>query len=357
MRGGTAMISTRRLWTMAMLVFLLGGLVSCQQAAKEPRSGAIEISGAGATFPAPLYKKWIEEYEKANKDVAITYKGVGSGEGIKRFVNNEVDFGASDAAMTDEQMAKVDRGVKLIPATAGIVVLAYNLKGVKPPLKLSRELYVDIFSGKIEKWNDPRIQKANPGVVLPAKDIILVVRQDSSGTTFAFTNHLSAVSTDWRDKGPGVGKLVEWPAKAMVARGNEGVAGRIKISEGAIGYAEFGYADRAGLSMAQLENKSGNFVEPSPLNGRSTLENTASEMPHNLRLFLPDPAGKNSYPIVTYSWLMLYGKYPDTQKSAALKQFVDWGISTGQEYGPHFGYCPLPHKVADKGRQALAEIP
>ena len=211
------MIITRRLWTMAMLVFLLGGLVSCQEAPKETPSAAIQISGAGATFPAPLYKKWIEEYQKANKDVAVSYQGVGSGEGIKKFVNNEVDFGASDAAMTDEQMAKVDRGAKLVPATAGIVVLAYNLKEVTAPLKLPRDVYVDIFWGKIKKWNDPRLQKANPGAKLPDKEILLVVRQDSSGTTFAFTNHLSAVSDDWRDKGPGVGKLLEWPRNKMVA--------------------------------------------------------------------------------------------------------------------------------------------
>ena len=192
----------------------------------------------------------------------ISYEAVGSGEGIKRFMDQEVDFGASDAAMSDEQMTQVARGVKLIPATAGTIALACNLKGLTGPLKLPRDVYVDIFLGTIKDWNDPRLLQANPGLNLPANPIILVTRLESSGTTYALTNHLSAISPAWRDRGPGVGKLIEWPTHPMTARANEGVAGRIKITEGSMGYAEYGYAQRAGLPMAWLESKAGNFIAP-----------------------------------------------------------------------------------------------
>lgn len=346
----------RNLFAVAILGLIAFLLVSCDQTQSKKQPAETQVSGAGATFPAPLYKKWIEAYEKTHKETNIEYDPVGSGEGIKRFVRNEVDFGASDAAMTDEQMAAVKRGVKLIPATAGIVTLAYNLKDVHSPLKLPRDVYVDIFWGKITRWNDPRIAKANPGVKLPDREIFLVVRQDSSGTTYAFTNHLSAINREWRNRGPQAGKLINWPAKTMVARGNEGVAARIKISEGAIGYVEYGYAQRAGLSMALLENKSGNYVQPLPEKGSLTLANTAQQMPESLRMFFPDPDGKDSYPIVTYSWIMLYDSYPDLKKGSAVKDFVKWGISEGQKYGSDFGYCPLPKQVAQLGAAAVDKV-
>ncbi len=231
-----------RMSAIAIMILLLGLLCSCERKAQEAEPGGIQISGAGATFPVPLYKKWIEEYRKAREDVAVSYEAVGSGEGTRKFMNQEVDFGASDAALNDEQIANMERGANLIPATAGIIVLAYNLKGLNGSLKLPRDVYVDIFSGAITSWNDPRIKGANPELNLPSKGIVLVTRLDSSGTTFAFTNHLSAVNKEWRDRGPGVGKVVQWPANTMTARGNEGVAGRIKISEGAIGYVEYGFA-------------------------------------------------------------------------------------------------------------------
>ncbi len=349
------MIANR--WTAALMVVLVSGLLaSCQRQVKEAESPKIKISGAGATFPAPLYKIWIETYQKAHKDVAISYDAVGSGEGIKRFQNQEVDFGASDAAMSDEQMDKVARGVKLIPATAGTIVLLYNLKGLAGPLKLPREVYVDIFSGKIKMWNDPRITQANPGLNLPANAIILVTRLDSSGTTFAFTNHLSAISPTWRDQGPGVGTYVQWPVNSMTAKGNEGVAGRIKLTDGAIGYVEYGYAQRAGLPMAWLENKAGNFIEPTLDSGRDTLVNTQQDMPANLRMFSPDPPGKSSYPLVTYSWILLYGSYPDTEKGAVVKDFVKWGITDGQSYAESLGYCPLPDFIRGLATKAIAEI-
>ncbi len=338
-----------------MIVLVSGLLASCEPA-KETGPPQIKILGAGSTFDAPLFKKWIEEYQKAHKDVAIKYDSVGSGEGIKRFLNQEVDFGASDAALTDEQMAKVARGAKLIPATAGTIVLLYNLKGLDGLLKLPREVYVSIFSGKITRWNDPLIAQANPGLNLPDSAIILVTRLDSSGTTFAFTNHLGAISPTWRDRGPGVGTLVQWPKNSMTAKGNEGVAGRIKLTDGAIGYVEYGYAQRAGLPMAWLENKAGNFVQPTPESGRDTLLNTQADMPANLRMFFPDPPGQSSYPLVTYSWILLYGNYPDAKKGAVVKDFVRWGVTEGQNYAESLGYITLPDFIRDLSVKAIGEV-
>jgi phosphate transport system substrate-binding protein len=346
----------RRIFIVALIALSAALLLSCSKNEPESKSAGVRITGAGATFPEPLYKKWIEQYTGRHPDVSISYKGVGSGEGIKRFIKGEVDFGASDAAMNDEEIAMVDRGVKLIPATAGIIVLAYNLGSLDGELRLPRQVYADIFLGKIKYWSDPRIKKANPGLNLPSREIVPVTRQDASGTTFAFTNHLSAISEEWRNRGPGAGKVIEWPCNHMVARGNEGVAGKIKMSVGSIGYVEYGYAARAGLAMAWLENRAGSFVRPMPDSGSDTLANTVSQMPENMRLFMPDPPGKDSYPIVTYTWLLLYGKYPDAKKTAALEKFLQWGIKEGQQYGPALGYCPLPSGVVERARKALNEI-
>jgi phosphate transport system substrate-binding protein len=316
--------------------------------------GTMHIHGAGATFPAPLYKKWIEEYQKRRPEVMVSYDAVGSGEGVKEFMAGRVEFGASDAAMSDAQIAEVARGVQLVPAVAGSIVLAYNLEGLAGELKLTRDVYVDIFLGKIKSWDDLRIKRINPELNLPKSDIALVVRQDSSGTTYAFTNHLSAISDEWRDRGPGVGTLVDWPGNAMAARGNEGVAGRVKLSKGAIGYVEYGMARRAGLSMAWLENKAGQFIEPHGGSGLATLLNTS--LPENLRVFFPDPDGQDSYPIVTYSWLLLYKQYDDAQKLAALKQFVRWCLTAGQESNESLGFVRLPPQIIARTMEALDSI-
>jgi phosphate transport system substrate-binding protein len=265
-----------------------------------------------------------------------------------------VDFGASDAAMSDEEIAEVTRGVQLVPALAGSIVLAYNLEGLGGPLKLTRAVYVDIFLGKITSWDDPRIQQVNPDLKLPRQAIVLVVRQDSSGTTYAFTNHLSAVSEEWRDRGPGVGRLLEWPGTAMAARGNEGVAGRIKISKGAIGYVEYGIARRAGLPMTWLENKAGQLIQPHGGSGLATLLNI--QMPENFRAFAPDPDGEDSYPIVTYSWLLLYRRYDTPEKVAALKAYVTWCLIDGQEFSESLGFVRLPPRVATRAVHAVGSI-
>lgn len=315
-----------------------------------------DIVGAGATFPAPLYQRWIKEYGKYKPDISIFYDAVGSGEGTKRFMAHSVDFGASDSAMTDKQIDAMDDGVQLIPATAGIIVLAYNIPDVTGELKLSREVYADIFLGKIRYWNDPRIVELNKDLNLPKLNIVTITRSDSSGTTWAFTNHLSRISRDWKLRGPGVGKKLDWPGNSMSSRYNEGVATRIRHSWGSIGYVEYGVAKRAGLHMASLENKAGNFIKPTAQSGTVTLANTAKNMPENLRMFLPNPDGETSYPIITYSWLLLYKKYADKEKSKLVKEFVQWGLGQGQSYAPEYGYTPLPEDVVSSASSGLNSV-
>ena len=332
------------------------GPVAYAQGAKASEGGTLALQGAGATFPAPLYKQWIAAHKKVEPSTAIKYAVVGSGEGVTRFLADSVDFGASDAAMSDTQIGAAKHGAILIPATAGMVVLAYNLPGLNGPLKLNRETYVALLMGKIPRWNDARIAATNPGLNLPNREITLVARQDSSGTTFALTNHLSAISNQWRDRGPGVTKLVSWPEGTMVVRGNEGVASRIKLSVGSIGYIEYGFAKAIGMPVALLENKEGNFVAPGPETGEKTLATNLSRIPANLRAFIPDPDGADSYPIITFSWLLLKERYADPAKAAALKRFVAWGLGEGQGYSSELGYIPLPVDVAARGKAALARI-
>jgi phosphate transport system substrate-binding protein len=315
-------------------------------------AAATQLQGAGATFPAPLYQRWIAEYTKANQDLQINYQGVGSGAGIKQFTQNLVSFGASDAAMTDKEIAAVKQGVVLIPATAGSIVLAYNLPGVEN-LKLSREAYVGIFLGSITKWNDPAIAKANPGVTLPNIAITACERSDGSGTNFVFTKHLSAISPDFKDK-VGEGTSVTWPT-GVAGKGNDGVTALIKQNKGAIGYVEFGYAKNNKLSFAALQNKAGEFVTATTASGAATL--AATQFPGNLlRAWPSDPEGKDCYPISTFTWLLLYQKYDNVQLAEAVRKFVSWGLADGQKFSEDLGYIPLPKEVVEKDLEALKSV-
>jgi len=348
---------TVRGFTLSVFVFLACvNLLGCggSSASNAVPPGTIQIRGAGATFPGPLYRKWLEEFHKRRPQVDIDYDEVGSGEGVKQFMAGTVDFGGSDAAMSDEEIASVQRGVQLVPMTAGAIVLAYNLDGLGGPLRLKRDVYVDIFLGKITHWDDPRIKATNPNLTLPNQDIVIVAREDSSGTTFAFTNHLSAISPEWRDRGPGVARQPNWPGTVMRVHGNEGVAGRIKISKGAIGYVEYGFAERLGLPTAWLENKAGQFIQPHGGSGLATL--MSAELPENLRAFFPDPEGKDSYPIVSYTRLLLYKKYDDPQKVAALKEYVKWCLTVGQEFNESLGYLRLAPQVATRALSAVDSL-
>lgn len=312
----------------------------------------IQLTGAGASFPAPLYQRWFVDFNKKYPKVQISYQSIGSGAGVEQFTAGTVDFGASDVAMKDEEVAKVQKGALMLPMTAGSIVLAYNIPGVETGLKLPRQVYVDILLGNIKTWNDPKITAANPGVNLPNLPIAVVSRSDGSGTTGVFTKHLSAIGPDFKTK-VGEGKTVKWPV-GISAKGNEGVTAQIQQTQGAIGYVEYSYAKQTGLKYAALENKAGNFVVPTEESASKTL--AAVTLPENLRAFIEDPEGADSYPIVSYTWLLVYKQYPDAAKAKAVEAMIEYGLTEGQKNSPELGYIPLPQNVIDKVAAAADAI-
>lgn len=322
---------------------------------KPPLQGNVALTGAGASFPAPLYQNWFVQLNSEIPELQVNYQSVGSGAGVEQFTTGTVDFGASDVAMKDEEIAKVSKGVLLLPMTAGSIVMAYNLPGVEG-LKLSREAYVGIFDGNITNWNDPKIAEINPDLTLPDQPITVVHRSDGSGTTGVFTKHLSAISPEW-ETAIGQGKSVEWPTskgKFIGGKGNEGVTAAIQQNAGAIGYVEYGYAKNNSLTMAALENQAGNYIEPTDASAEKTLD--AVILPENLREFITDPAGDESYPIVTYSWILAYKQYDDPQKAIAIEAMIEYGLNQGQEASAQLGYVPLPPSVREKVAAAADEI-
>lgn len=338
----------------AILAFASGCGSQPEPVNAAPRD-AMLLKGAGATFPAPLYKQWFATYEHDHPKTAISYDVVGSGEGVRRFIganirgDEQVDFGASDAAMTDEQISQVPGGALLLPLTGGCVTLSYNIPGLRGDLRLSRRAYAGIFLGQITNWSDPLIAESNPGVTLPDLSLVTVVRQDSSGTTYAFTKNLDAVSDAWRNR-YGAANLISWPGNAMRAEGNEGVAGRIQHADGSIGYVGYEFAQRLGLQTAFIENKSGAFVKPTAQSCADAL--AAAELPENLRVYVPDPASPNAYPVATFTWVLLRRNYP-VEKAAALHDLFAWCLGSGQQAAPSLGYVPLPAAVASKALAAL----
>ncbi len=311
----------------------------------------VKLQGAGASFPAPLYLKWFKTYSTAHQSVQVDYQSVGSGSGVKSFIDRTVDFAASDAAMKPEDIAKVEGGVQLLPMTAGSIVLAYNLKEV-PTLKLTREAYVGIFSGKITKWNDPIIAKANPEAKLPATPINVIVRADSSGTTFVFSKHLSAINKDF-ESSIGVNNMPNWPVGTK-SKGNEGVTASILTTPGSIGYIEYGYAHSQNLTTAALQNKSGKFVTATAASGAAALSSV--ELPPDMIVWVSDPEGPEAYPIVTFTWMLLYKKYADKGKLEALKGLLDYSLTEGQKDSESLGYIPLPDAIAIKVKAAADAI-
>jgi phosphate transport system substrate-binding protein len=312
----------------------------------------VQLIGAGASFPAPLYQRWFQDLNQKYPNLQVNYQSVGSGAGVEQFTKGTVDFGASDVAMKDEEIQKVtDGGVLLLPMTAGGIVLAYNVDGVEN-LQLPRQVYTDILLGKITNWNDPAIAKANPDAKLPDQKITVVHRSDGSGTTGVFTKHLSAISPEWKDK-VGEGKTVQWPT-GVGAKGNEGVTAQIQQTPGAIGYVEYGYAKNNNLNAAALENKSGKFIKYDEQSASKTLE--AVELPENLRAFIADPEGDDSYPIVSYTWLLTHQKYPDATKAKALEAMIEYGLTEGQKIAPELGYIALPPNVRQKVASAADQI-
>jgi phosphate transport system substrate-binding protein len=343
---------------------LLGSLLACSmqgpgKAKPQVPPGSVLLQGAGSTFPSLLYNQWFAAYEQTHPQTVITYDSVGSGEGIRRFLGrnvkdeDKVDFGASDAALQDNEIAQAPDGVVMVPVTAGGVALAYNLPEATPELKLSRKAYAGIFLGEIKNWNDPLIAAANPGVKLPRLTIVTVVRWDASGTTFALTKHLDAISEKWRSQ-YGASEVVDWPGNAMRAKGNEGVAGLLQQSVGGLAYVGSEFAHKYGLRAALLENKDGLFVKPNEESIRAAL--ASAQMPENLRVYVPDPSGPEAYPIATFTWILLRKNYADPAKAKAIRDLFAWGLGDGQHYASDLGYVPLPPGVVEKAQAALQTV-
>lgn len=317
------------------------------------QADTITLNASGATFPAPLYGRWFAEYSILHPDVHVNYQSVGSGQGIKSFTDGLTDFGGSDAAMSDQEIASVKQGgVFLLPMTAGSIVLSYNLPGIMDSIKLPRTVYPAIFLGEITKWNDPKIVAANPGVTLPNIPITVAYRADGSGTTYNFTNHLAAISPEFKTK-VGGGKLVKFPV-GVGGKGNEGVSALIKQTPGTIGYIEYGYAQQIKLPMATLENQAGKFVVPTPDSGSTALGQV--ELPENLRAFVTDPAGDGSYPIVTFTWWLVHSQYSKPGVADAVKALARWCLTDGQKLAPELGYLPLPANVVQKVQTSVSQI-
>lgn len=339
-----------KFWASTALVAICVVPFACGGGNEEVKT--ITLQGAGASFPYPIYDAWFKAYNEQDPSIRINYTKTGSGAGIRSFLNEEVDFGASDAAMKDEEIAKVKRGAVLLPMTAGSIVLAFNLEGVDE-LKLSREAYAGIFLDKIKKWNDPKIATTNEGVELPDLEISIIRRADSSGTTYVFTKHLSAISEEWA-QGPGTGKTVQWLGNNYGGKKNDGVAALLTQTPGSIGYVEYGFAHNSKLPMVQLENKAGKFITPSLESASASLGAVA--LPENLIAWISDPEGEGSYPIVTYTWMLLYKKYPDADKAAALKKVLTWCLNEGQKRSAKLHYIPLPANVVERVQKALDTV-
>ncbi|MEM7727454.1 MAG: phosphate ABC transporter substrate-binding protein PstS [Cyanobacteria bacterium P01_A01_bin.45] len=318
----------------------------------QTEGNSIFINAAGATFPLFLYERWFSEYNKENPNIQINYNAIGSAAGIQQIIADTVDFGASDVAMKDEEINKVEKGVILVPTTAGGIAIAYNLPDIKSGLKLSRQVYTDIFLGNITRWDDPKITSINPDLNLPSAPITVIYRADGSGTTAAFTSHLSAISPEWNRK-VGSGLSVEWKTGVGI-KSNAGVGAQIQQASGTISYIESSYAQQLNLSTAALENKSGQYIQPSTASAAQALSSAA--IPDNLRIFIPDPDGKESYPIVTYSWLLAYKNYEDGSKAKAIKDVINWGLTQGQKFSEELGYVPLPAEMVEKAIAAVEMI-
>ncbi|MFS8840904.1 phosphate ABC transporter substrate-binding protein PstS [Synechococcus sp. W55.2] len=318
----------------------------------------ITINGAGATFPAPIYQTWAQEFGKKNPNIQVNYQSVGSGAGRRQFVARTVDFGATDSVPRPEEINQIEseanppKGMVSVPMVGGALVAAYNIPGVGPEIRLSRLALANIFLGKIKNWNDPLLAGLNPGVTFPDLPITVVHRSDGSGTTDIFTTHLNAISPEWKQK-VGRGPSVNWPT-GVGARGNEGVSEQIKQISGSIGYVEFGFAKLNNLNIARLENRAGKFVTPNVETEKAALARI--QLDERLLGIDPDPSGEDSYPIVGYTWILAYKVYPKAETSKAVKEFLRYGLTEGQAFAEQLGYVPLPEETRQKALAALENI-
>ena len=317
-------------------------------------SSEVRLQGAGATFPNPLYQKWISEYGKAHANVKIDYQSIGSGGGIKQIQARTVDFGASDAPMTDAELKASPAELLHVPTVLGAVVITYNLQGTPRPLRFSPDVIADIFLGKITKWNDARIKADNADANLPANDITVVHRAESSGTSFVFTDYLAKVSADWKQK-VGADKAPNWPV-GQGGKGNEGVTGQIKQQPNTIGYVELAYATQNKLPVALIKNASGNFVEPTIDNVTSAAAASAASTPDDLRVSITNANGASAYPISSYTYILVYKDQPDAIKGKTVVDYLWWGIHDGESFAKDLQYAPLPAEIVKRAEAKINSI-
>jgi len=309
------------------------------------------INGAGATFPYPIYSKWFDEYAKVDPSVRFNYQSIGSGGGQKQILAQTVDFGASDGPMSDENLSKAPGKILHLPTVAGAVVMTYNLPG-NPALKLDGETIADIFLGKIKKWNDPKIAASNPGAKLPENEIVVVHRSDGSGTTFIFTDYVSKVSAEWKQKA-GNNTSVNWPT-GIGGKGNEGVSGQVKQTPGAIGYVELIYAVQNKMPYADVKNAAGQFVKPSMESVTAALG--TANIPDDFRFSMTNAPGDSAYPIAGATWLLVYEQQKDPAKGKKLIEFLKWALTRGEGMAKDLNYAPLPDEVQQRVLKRIDEI-
>lgn len=337
-------------------------LISCGDkkdvTVNKPGGAGGQINGAGATFPYPIYSKWFNEYAKINKDAKINYQSIGSGGGIKQITEGTVDFGATDSPMSNEEIQKANsknnNTIIHIPTVIGSVVLTYNIPGIDKNINLSPEAVSGIYLGKIKKWNDPLIQKDNPEVKLPDKEIIVCYRTDGSGTTFVFTDFLGKVSEEWKTN-VGVAKDVKFPV-GQGGKGNEGVTGLVKQLEYSIGYVELIYALQNNLKYGNIKNQEGQFIAPTLETLTKAAEQSVADIPDDLRQSITNAKGKDSYPISSYTYLLIYEKQKDASKGKTLKEFLVWAMNDGEKFTKDLGYAPLPPSVIAKSLEKVNKI-
>ena len=325
-------------------------------AAASTASSDAMLTGAGATFPYPIYSKWFSDYA-AKTGVKINYQSIGSGGGIRQLSEQTVDFGASDAPMSDAEMSSAKGGpVQHIPTVLGAVCITYNLPDVKQTLNVTGDLIADIFLGKVTKWNDPRIAALNKGVALPNRDIVVVHRSDGSGTSYIFTDYLSTASAEWK-AGPGKGKDVKWPV-GLGGKGNEGVTGQVKQTPGAIGYVELAYARQNKLPTAAVRNAAGKFVEPSIDAVTAAAAGVAQKLPPNTdyRISIVNAPGADAYPISSFTWILLYKTQPNAEKGKKLLDFLHWALHDGEQSASSLDYAPLPAMLVARLDSTLATM-
>ena len=327
---------------------------ACQPNGSGGAGGSVSLQGAGATFPNPLYQKWLSEYGKLHANVKIDYQSIGSGGGIKQLKEQTVDFGASDAPMKDEDLKAAPGEILHVPTVLGAVVITYNLSGLSQPLRFSPEVVADIFLGKIKKWNDAKILADNPGVTLPAQDITVVHRSDGSGTSAVFTDYLSKVSAEWKEK-VGSGTSPSWPV-GIGGKGNEGVTGQVKSTPNTIGYIELAYAVQNNLPVAQIKNTSGNFVAPSIDSVTAAAAASVGNTPDDLRVSITNAPGAQAYPISSYTYILVYKAQKDAAKGKALVDFLWWGIHDGETFAKPLQYAPLPDDIVKRAEAKINSI-